>query len=275
MTAQPKIFTAERKLRERTGASGKPSAFKAAEARASASTVPAAALAPAAVPIAGPSGAEFEGLMAEMRAMNEKLDRIIKPPVDPSVIDSIQTEIADISGRIKATKVEMAAIRHPLASEDKFKLASEELGEVVRATAEATEQIMATTESIEEVVMELQTAIGDGYQASRLADISTMIVGIYEACNFQDLCGQRVTKVVRALNFIEERIDAMIKNWREEEFRAMPLPPSITRKDESGLDLHGPRRSEEIAHPEVKQQDTGGGSAGPSMSQDDIDSLFD
>ncbi|WP_247875744.1 hypothetical protein [Azospirillum sp. TSH100] len=194
-----------------------------------------------------------------LRAVSElgaKLDRFLA--MDAAQIDQIQVEIADISGRIKATKVEMAAIRHPLAGDDKFQQASQELGAVVAATEAATNTIMACAEELEEVVSELKSSLPEGYHNDRVNDMVDVIVRIYEACNFQDLTGQRITKVVRAMSFIEERVDAMMSLWNKREFEAMPLPPSVTKKDEN-LDLHGPAEA---------TPDSG------NISQADIDALF-
>jgi chemotaxis protein CheZ len=184
-----------------------------------------------------------------------KLDRYLA--MDAKQIDHIQTEIADISGRIKATKVEMAALRHPLAGDDKFVQASQELSAVVSATEGATNAIMACAEELEEIISELKASMPEGYQADRVNDMVEVVVRIYEACNFQDLTGQRITKVVRALTFIEERVDAMMGLWNRREFEAMPLPPSVTKKDED-LDLHGPAQ----------------GGVDGNVTQDDIDALF-
>ena len=194
-----------------------------------------------------------------VRAVNDlgaKLDRFLT--MDAAQIDQIQIEVADISGKIKATKAEMAAIRHPLAGgEDKFQQASQELSAVVSATEAATNTIMACAEELDEVVAELKSSMAEGYQRDRVNDMTDVIVRIYEACNFQDLTGQRITKVVRAMAFIEERVDAMMGLWNKREFEAMPLPPSVTKKDEN-LDLHGPAQA----------ADTG------NISQADIDALF-
>ena len=187
--------------------------------------------------------------------LGSKLERFVS--MDSQQIDQIQTEIADISGRIKATKVEMAAIRHPLAGEDKFQQASEELSAVVSATEAATNSIMACAEELEEVVSELKASLPEGYHNDRVNDMVEVIVRIYEACNFQDLTGQRITKVVRALSFIEERVEAMMSHWNKREFEAMPLPPSVTKKDDA-LELHGPADA----------------SVAGNISQDDIDALF-
>ena len=171
-------------------------------------------------------------------------------------IEEIRTEIADIAGRIQATKVEIAALRHPLASEDKFDSATEELGEIVRQTESATEGIMSNAEKIEEVVADLLTMTKDESANSRLGDIADLITAIYESCNFQDLTGQRINKVIKVLNYIEERVDAMMATWDIREFQTMPLPQDITRKDDD-LTLSGPMTE------------------GQAISQDEIDAMFD
>ena len=39
---------------------------------------------------------------------------------------------------------------------------------------------------------------------------------IYEACSFQDITGQRITKVVKALHGIEEKVDAFVAAFGDE-----------------------------------------------------------
>lgn len=193
-------------------------------------------------------------VMTAIAAMSAKLDKFLLN--DHSHIEAIQVEISDIAGRIKATKLEMAALRHPLSDEDTFQEASQQLSAVVRATEVATNAIISAAEEIEDIVNEVRAQLPEGYQASRLKDLNDVTVKIFEACNFQDLTGQRITKVVQALSFIEERIDGMMSVWNTKEFEAMPLPPSIAKHDE-GLALHGPVEGK------------------ASVSQADIDALFD
>lgn len=217
----------------------------------------ASALAPALASLpTGPVTVDNSEVIRAISDLGAKLDRFLT--MDAQQIDQIQVEIADISGRIKATKVEMAAIRHPLAGDDKFQQASQELSAVVSATEAATNTIMACAEELEEVVHELKSSLPEGYHADRVNDMNDVIVRIYEACNFQDLTGQRITKVVRALSFIEERVDAMMSHWNKREFEAMPLPPTVTKMDET-LELHGPADQQEMGN----------------ISQADIDALFD
>jgi chemotaxis protein CheZ len=49
------------------------------------------------------------------------------------------------------------------------------------------------------------------------------VTSIYEACTFQDITGQRVTKVINVLKVIEDRIDHMITAMGEIEAATAPV----------------------------------------------------
>jgi len=200
------------------------------------------------------AAADLGPILAAIQGLDGKIERMVGS--DHQEIERIRTEISDIAGRIRTTKAEIAQLRHPLASDDKLTQASSQLGEVVSATEAATNGIMSAAEQIDEAVAELKTLAADGYQMAKVNDIADQVVRIYEACNFQDLTGQRITKVVRTLAFIEERVANMMAIWGEDELKTMPLPPSIEKRD-GDMDLHGPAGNE----------------AG-NASQADIDKLF-
>ena len=246
MTTSSKTFMAER---QRAARRTTPGLAAPADDR-----TPAAALPP-------PVSIDNSEVLRAIAAMEAKLDRVLL--TEQTDIAQIQLEIADISGRIKATKIEIAALRHPLAGEDKFHLASEELGAVVKATEIATNTIMSCAEELEEIVHEVRAQLPEGYQSSRLNDMTETIVRIYEACNFQDLTGQRINKVVRALTFIEERVESMLSVWHKGDLASLPLPPSII-KDDQGLALTGPAPLDPASNTHTE-----------NISQADIDALFD
>jgi chemotaxis protein CheZ len=52
----------------------------------------------------------------------------------------------------------------------------------------------------------LAAALKDGIDRGLAQDIRDRVVQIFEACNFQDLTSQRVTKVIKALKEIEAEI---------------------------------------------------------------------
>jgi chemotaxis protein CheZ len=198
---------------------------------------------------------DTSALSDRLASMEAKLDRFIK--VDHQDIERIQVEIADIAGRIQSTKVEIAALRHPLEKCGKLETAAAELGAVVSDTERATNGIMNDVEKIEDIIAEVIAVLPPGFGANRLADARDHIVKIYEACNFQDITGQRINKVVRTIAFIEERVTAMLALWNANELATMPMAPHLDRMD-NGLELTGPA----------------GAAGSPTVSQDDIDALF-
>ena len=88
--------------------------------------------------------------------------------------------------------------------------------------------------------------------STAVTDATTMI---YEACSFQDLTGQRITKVVSALKAIDDRVARICEllDLKAEDAAAAPEPEP---DDDSRL-LNGP------AMPDA------------AMSQDDIDRILD
>ena len=86
-------------------------------------------------------------------------------------------------------------------------------------------------------------------QPSLSQQIRDHVLRIFEACNFQDLSGQRITKVLAMLQFIDESIARMMEIWGgAEAFKAYTGPS----KDDPAL-LNGPKLTGESGH--VSQAD--------------------
>ena len=83
--------------------------------------------------------------------------------------------------------------------------ATDELDAIVEHTAVATNAILESCEMLDEVA----TAVS-GEAAARLQDAVTKI---YEACSFQDITGQRITKVVTTLKAIEAKVAQIITTF--------------------------------------------------------------
>jgi len=132
-----------------------------------------------------------------------------------------------------------------------------ELSAVVKATEEATGAIMQVAEHLDEVAREITTHITDAYVISRLNEMTDSITKLFEACSFQDLTGQRITKVVKTIDFIEERVEMMQVIWGRKDIEKMPLPQDQISKTDAGLVLHGPSDASQGA-----------------ISQDEVDKLF-
>lgn len=169
----------------------------------------------------------------------------------------IRQEVACMIKSIGQAKAEIAAIKHPHSEEGRFDKASKQLDAIVEAAEAATHDILMAAEEIEKVVSEAADADPTNETISSLGnDIGGYVVQILEACSFQDITGQRVTKVVKTMSYIEERIRAVIDIWGMEAFEGYPHVPDTESDDEEGDLLAGPQFANE------------------GISQDDIDSLF-
>jgi chemotaxis protein CheZ len=147
---------------------------------------------------------------------------------------SLLSEVEQIGRTITAAKQEIAALRVADINGSFIPSATDELDAIVEATARATNEILDACETFEAVSAEL-----GGEAAARLQAAATRI---YEACSFQDITGQRITKVVSTLKSIEDRISAIIDAFGE---RYLPGTKDLPRaaapqRGEAAL-LNGPQ----------------------------------
>ncbi|HVM82145.1 MAG TPA: protein phosphatase CheZ [Stellaceae bacterium] len=155
-------------------------------------------------------------------------------------------ELEHLADYIQSAKREIAAIRPDDIRSRDIPMATDELDAVVDATAEATGAILDAAETLERMA----DAMPEG---DKVREIATRI---YEACNFQDVTGQRITKVVRTLKHIEQKIDALLSAFGDGfKGASEPAEEALPPGDERRL-LHGPQLPEE------------------ANKQDEIDAIF-
>jgi len=129
--------------------------------------------------------------------------------VEADGLRQLQHEAEAIHNAIARTKQEIAMLH---AGHGRPR-AARELHAVVDGTERAAHQIMDAAETIAKAAKAL-TASGDRGQNSELSQqIRDHVLRIFEACNFQDLSGQRITKVLAMLQFIDESIARMMEIW--------------------------------------------------------------
>jgi chemotaxis protein CheZ len=130
-------------------------------------------------------------------------------PVASGEMTVLKTELRALAYCIDQTKMEIASLR---SDEDSGQLdnVTLELDAVVTATEDATQRILDATERIDVLARELNAHANNGYAQRLIDDIAENTTLIFEACNFQDITGQRISKVVRTLEYIDGRIAAMI-----------------------------------------------------------------
>jgi len=169
----------------------------------------------------------------------------------------VRVEIAQMVRIITQAKEEIASIKHPMSDDDRMLSAANELDAIVLATETSTNDILAAAEAIEGQIRTISGRAPDDEDLQGMTEhIANEIIKIFEACNFQDITGQRTTKVIKTIKFIEERILAMIDIWGLEAFAELPVPEQEADAGDKAL-MNGPQLS------------------GMGISQADINALFD
>ncbi|MEM8700572.1 MAG: chemotaxis protein [Pseudomonadota bacterium] len=164
--------------------------------------------------------------------------------VQPTVTD----ELRAIGKEIARMKVEISQLRANDMTGNKIPDAGRELDAIVEATEDATNTIMEAAEEI----MGADTSDPAAYQEL----VSNKMISIFEACTFQDITGQRISKVVTTLNYIDERVSSFIEHLRIPGDLDAEFEETEEERRQRELILHGPQHS------------------GEGVSQDDIDSML-
>jgi chemotaxis protein CheZ len=167
----------------------------------------------------------------------------------------LRNEIRAMSLAIQQTKSEIAALRPPNNADDRLMVVTQELDAIVTATEGATNTILEAAEKVDALAEQIEGLDGDAASNQLAGDIRDTVISMFEACNFQDITGQRISKVVKTLQFIEERVNKMIEIWGAEGFA--DVKHTQEEIDEEAALLNGPQL------------------ANQGVSQADIDKLFD
>lgn len=167
------------------------------------------------------SGAEYREIMAAMANLAginadqalHVLDNVSptdgEPNEAPSEMHLIRGELSEIRNVIAAAKDEVVAMNAGKSPGTDISRATDELNAVVAGTEQATESILSAAENIDQDATTLLAKLDDAGDQGLADDIQQQVIRIFEACNFQDLTGQRVSKILTTINFIEVRVERM------------------------------------------------------------------
>lgn len=176
--------------------------------------------------------------------------------VQPAVTE----ELTAIAGEISRLKEDITALRATDMKSNRIPDAGRELDAIVESTEDATNTIMEAAEEI----MSADASDPQAYQDL----VSGKMITIFEACTFQDITGQRISKVVSTLNFIDERVTAFVDRLRLPDDTGFEAEETEEERRKRELILHGPQHDGEG----VSQDDI---DAMLAEAQADIDKLFD
>lgn len=205
-------------------------------------------------------------IMSELRALRT----LVKPSeqVTQQMIDAYKAQIAEaaklkgeldlIQDAIIRTKQEIATVHVTGFEGPEMARVTNELDAIVGGTESATDTILSNAEEIDQLASTLAARLKDEQNQQLVQDMQERVIKIFEACNFQDLTGQRITKVVGTLKFIETHIVRMMEIWGGiDAFKEIEAEKPAERAGDAKL-LNGPKIAGETGH----------------ASQDDIDALF-
>lgn len=212
------------------------------------------------------SGSRADEIIAEVHAVRALIEgpaqeakkAIARLQGQVQEFQKLKSELDVIEGVISQTKQELATIHVGGFQGAKLVRASNELDTVVEDTERATQTILGAVEEIDQCADLLAGVPLDDSSRQQAHQIQDCVVRIFEACNFQDVTGQRITKVVATMKFIEQHIAQMMEIWGGiEAFGEAAADAQPKQDDDAGL-LNGPKLAGDAGH----------------VSQDDIDALF-
>jgi chemotaxis protein CheZ len=236
-----------------------------------------------------PEAAEYPAdVIAELRTMRALMEQHRPDGGEPrSATDGpsqdmrrLRIELDVIGSAIKETRCEIVSLQDQGFDSGRVARVTRELEAVFNDTTVSTERILKAAEDIDQTAHALAALLKGGPEqglALGLAqDIQERVTAIFEACNFHDLTGQRISKVADMLKLVDEHLARMMEIWSViDRFNMDAAQPTASRLD--GL-LNGPSRHEpNFNEPSLNEPSL----SGPSLKGDnghstqaEIDKLF-
>lgn len=201
-----------------------------------------------------------------------RIDERLGEEREHAQIDILRRELQEMSSAIVQTRREIAAMRPEDHGSNRIMAATEELDAIVTATERATSEILGAAEKIQALATQLRESATE-HSAEQADALDGVATEIFLACSFQDITGQRTTKVVNVLRYLEQRVNSMIEIWGVTEKDGEDTEPITKDTRPDAHLLNGPQKEGEG----VSQADVDalfGGDTPATVNQDEIDNLF-
>ncbi|MEM6833971.1 MAG: protein phosphatase CheZ [Sphingomonadales bacterium] len=163
----------------------------------------------------------------------------------------VAMEVNELIHFIESAKADIASMQPATLAKRDLPTAADELDAIVAHTEQATTEIMDAAESL--------TAIAEDCEGDMKERLEEVMTKIFEASTFQDITGQRITKVVRVIKYIEDKLDGLaeaIGDLAKDDGIIVKKEANIAESDDDNALLNGPQLD------------------GEGNSQDDIDALL-
>jgi len=124
--------------------------------------------------------------------------------------------------------------------------AQNELAAAISGMENGTENILKSAEAADEAARTLIASLRDDYKRGLAQDVLDNVTRIYEHCNFQDVAGQRISKVVATLRALENKLTRIAESWGSGDGRG---------HDETTPLLNGPKLDGDSGHTDQAEID--------------------
>lgn len=194
---------------------------------------------------------EQHHVIDELKALRVLAERRDGDAAD--AVQSLKRELSTIRDAIARNKRELGDLIND-GKERRMARAADELRASVDGMDHATQKILTAVELIDDGARSLASSLKNDYERGLAQDIQDQVVQIYEACNFQDLAGQRISNVIGIMTMVEDQVAAILDRCNT----VTGASPSSTKAASGRALLHGPKLDGDDGH----------------ASQHDIDKMF-
>jgi len=137
----------------------------------------------------------------------------MKKMKDMPVPQSLEENLNALFKYVDRVRIKIATLNKTGSGVDQFMTMSKQLDGVVEATKDASDRVMDAVEESNEASDTLRAALRDPAQIALLDRFTDSNNVVFEACAFQDLTGQRVTKIVKSIFYVEDQVTALRAIW--------------------------------------------------------------
>jgi chemotaxis protein CheZ len=178
------------------------------------------------VPATYGKAAGYSGVISLAASTADSLDAVLRK-IDGEVF----RELKSIALHIEALRREIGKLQPTKMHSESIPAAGQELDAIVTATESASNRILECAEQ----VMEADTRDPARYKEF----VKARMLAVFEACEFQDLTGQRIAKVIDTLKQIEVRVARFASAARAAEkpgSRSRTRPPRSKDNSQEAVD---------------------------------------
>ncbi|MCW8835788.1 MAG: protein phosphatase CheZ [Rhodospirillales bacterium] len=176
--------------------------------------------------------------------------------VNDDTANQLKQELSGLFKYVQRIRQEIASIHHPEHEEHQLLKMADQLDAIVTSTEKATNTIMETVELNEGLSAKLREKVTDPAALALIDEMSKNNMDVFEACSFQDLTGQRVSKILKSIRYVEDRVSSLMEIWGKQALLEEKTIGEEKKTEDESL-LSGPQLE------------------GKGISQDEIDKLFD